>query len=78
MSRTDAHRPWPVQLADPHIRHRLYRFQAYATEAPILVPWKNIACGCAMCTGRHERREERRRGRHEARRAIRKESWDAL
>ena len=27
MSRTDVHRPWRVQEADPYERHRWYRYQ---------------------------------------------------
>lgn len=32
MSRTDVHRPWHVQVVDPHNRHLLYRYPAW--------PWR--------------------------------------
>lgn len=63
MSRTDVHRPWPVQRDDPDNRHRLRRFQMWAMREPELVPLYNT-CGCPMCGGKHFRREERRRDRH--------------
>lgn len=73
MSRTDVHRPWPVQRDDPHNRHRLRRFQTWSTEPPELIPLYNI-CGCPMCTQRvwyaQERRRARYAGRREARRAY--------
>lgn len=70
MSRTDVHRPWPVQVADPHNRHRFYRFASWPDRVE-LVPVKNFGCGCKMCTGQLGRklshRQERtwwRRQRH--------------
>jgi hypothetical protein len=70
MSKTDVHRPWAVQLVDPYNRHLLYRFQVWpwVTE---LVPYKNIGCGCSMCTGRHQRKATRRAERHQAQRDLR-------
>lgn len=70
MSRTDVHRPWLIQAADPYNRHRLRRFQTWGTEPPELVPLYNV-CGCPICGGHYWRREERRRQRHGARREIR-------
>jgi hypothetical protein len=64
MSRTDVHRPWDVQINDPYSRHRFYRFQMWATQAPELVPYKNM-CGCRMCTAHYWYRAERRRSRHQ-------------
>lgn len=73
MSRTDVHRPWRVQVADPHNRHPLYRFQVYPSrpDGVELMPWKNIGCGYRMCTGHFVRRWERRRERHQTKRALR-------
>lgn len=64
MSRTDVHRPYLVQVADPYNRHRFYRFQAWSTQPPELVPIYRV-CGCRMCTGHHWNREDRRRSRHQ-------------
>lgn len=71
MSRTDVHRPWTVQLADPYNRHLFYRSQVWPWQHE-LVPFKNIGCGCPMCTGRHQRRASRRAERHQARQDLRK------
>ena len=71
MSRTDVHRPWSVQRDDLHNRHRLHRHQTWANRPPELVPLYSV-CGCPMCTGRHERRAERRRDRHGWRRDLRR------
>lgn len=79
MSRTDVHRPWRVQAADPHNRHRLYRTQPYgiitALHGPevVLAPLYNT-CGCPMCSGRYHRREQRRRDRHTWRARLRREA----
>lgn len=72
MSRTDVHRPWRVQAADPYNRHRLRRHQAWSTEPPILVPLYNT-CGCPGCSARDWRRAERRRERYGARHEIRQQ-----
>lgn len=69
MSRTDVHRPWRVQIADPHNRHLLYRHQAWPWQTELTF-FKNM-CGCKMCTGHDWRRQERRRNRREAKRALR-------
>lgn len=66
MSRTDVHRPWRVQLADPHNRHLFYRYPAWPW-AMSLTPYKNIGCGCAMCTGQPGRKRTRRAERQGAR-----------
>lgn len=67
MSRTDVHRPYHVQQADPHERHRWYRFQTRSTGAPELVPTYRT-CGCRACSGcrwhytnRHDWRRQLRR-----------------
>jgi hypothetical protein len=74
MSRTDVHRPWRVQVTDPYNRHLLYRFQSYpaCVDGVELMPFRNIGCGCRLCTGFYERRWARRRDRHEVRRALRR------
>lgn len=74
MSRTDVHRPWDVQLKDPYNRHLLYRFQVYSTEPPQLVPYKNIGCGCRMCTSYYWRKWENKSRRVQ----WRKERQDML
>lgn len=71
MSRTDVHRPWPVQVADPHNRHRFYRYPAWPSWGVELAPVKNFACGCKMCTGQVWRKQGRRQDRHYIRRALR-------
>lgn len=71
VSRTDVHRPWQVQVDDPTNRHLLYRYPAWPDRME-LWPVKNLGCGCRMCTGFYERRAERRRDRHQARRALRR------
>lgn len=70
MSRTDVHRPWPIQMGDPHNRHLLHRHQEWPWKH-VLVPHKNIACGCNLCTQQGARRRMRRQERHNARRALR-------
>jgi len=70
MSRTDVHRPWAVQLADPHNRHLFYRYPARPWETG-LAPIKNLYCGCHLCTGHRERKADRRAQRHQARRDLR-------
>lgn len=69
MSRTDVHRPWPVQLADPHNRHLFYRFAVWPWRME-LVPVKNIGCGCQLCTGQPGRKRARRQERHDVRRDL--------
>ena len=73
MSRTDVHRPWPVQLADPHNRHLLYRYGTFQGEV-LLTSYRNLGCGCRMCTGHHERKADRRRERYAGRRECRDSS----
>lgn len=63
MSRTDVHRPYRVQVSDPHERHRFYRFQTWARRPPELVPVGSFTCGCWMCTGQPFRKLARRRER---------------
>ena len=62
MSHTDVHRPWPVQLADPHNRHLLYRYPIWPWESG-LTSYRNIGCGCRMCTGHYQRKARHRRDR---------------
>jgi len=73
MSRTDVHRPWPVQVADRYNRHRFYRFAAHPDHVE-LVPVKNFGCGCWMCTGQPFRklayRQERTWWRNQRHRII--------
>lgn len=69
MSRTDVHRPWPVQLADPYNRHLFYRFSIWPSRVE-LMPIKNIGCGCPLCTERHGRKAARRQERHETRHVL--------
>jgi hypothetical protein len=70
MSRTDVHRPWRVQLADPYNRHLFYGYPAWPWEMG-LAPIKNIGCGCSLCTGQPGRKRARRQDRYAARRALR-------
>lgn len=72
MSRTDAHRPYEVQVNDPYNRHRVRRFQMGPMKEPSLVLLYN-ACGCWYCKGGYSYREVRRRSRHQAQRACREE-----
>jgi hypothetical protein len=69
MSRTDVHRPWHIQLADPHNRHLFYRFQVWPWQTE-LIPFKNLGCGCRMCTDQPARKRARRQERHDIRRAL--------
>jgi len=69
MSRTDVHRPWQVQLADPHNRHLLYRYPAWPWQME-LTSFKNLGCGCPLCTGHFGRKRARRQDRHTTRRAL--------
>lgn len=70
MSRTDVHRPWNVQLADPYNRHLFYRFATWPWRAELL-PIKNLGCGCRMCTDHFGRKWARRQDRHAVRRVLR-------
>jgi 3'-phosphoadenosine 5'-phosphosulfate sulfotransferase (PAPS reductase)/FAD synthetase len=54
MSRTDVHRPWRVQVADPANRFRIYDSGGWG-----MFPRFN-ACGCRMCTGQLARKMKRR------------------
>ncbi len=61
MSRTDVHRPWRVQVADPYSRHLFYRYAVW--------PWQMgvtsivSLCGCKMCTGQPGRKLARKQER---------------
>lgn len=69
MSNTDVHRPWHVQLADPYNRHLLYRYPAWPWQME-LTSFKNIGCGCTLCTQQSQRKRARRQERHDTRRAL--------
>jgi hypothetical protein len=73
MSRTDVHRPWRVQLADPYNRHLLYRYGTFpdAGGEPLITSWRNLGCGCQLCTGRRGRKIGRRQQRAALRTALR-------
>lgn len=63
MSRTDVHRPWRVQVADPYSRHLFYRYAMWPWQmdlTPIV-----CLCGCRMCTGHYSRKQARRQERVE-------------
>lgn len=62
MSRTDVHRPWRVQVDDPYNRHLLYRYPAWPWQTD-LISWRNIGCGCKLCTGQRGRKLARRQQR---------------
>lgn len=70
MSRTDVHRPYRVQVADPYARKHFYLFQSWPHRHE-LWPLRNT-CGCRLCTGHHGRRAERRRERHQGKAEIRR------
>ena len=62
MSRTDVHRPWRVQIADPHNRHILRVYGDWNGE-PLVTSHRNIGCGCHLCTGQPWRKFDNRRER---------------
>lgn len=72
MSRTDVHRPWRVQAADPYERHRWRRFHTWPTELPELIPMYRTH-NCVSCNDTTWARQARRRDRHRARRDLRRE-----
>lgn len=77
MSRTDVHRPWHVQVADPYNRHRLRRHAYWPALGMEWVPLYSI-CSCWMC---HGWRGDQRRDRHQAQRLCReaikdREEWN--
>lgn len=63
MSRTDVHRPWNIQVADPTNRHLFYRYSEWEGQ-PLYWSPRNLMCGCKICTGQHWRRRHRRGERH--------------
>lgn len=75
MSRTDVHRPWRVQTADPFNRHLIRQYATFRGE-PLFTSHRNLGCGCRMCTGHFWRRWERRRDRHAAKRKLRRGDAD--
>lgn len=77
MSRTDVHRPWPVQTADPYNRHLLRCYDIWRGE-PQYTSWRNLGCGCPMCTGAEDRKLSRRYERHQAKRLIHRGDWEQL
>jgi len=65
MSRTDTHRPYAVQQADPYGRHRWRRLQERGTEPPVLIPmYRTCNCTVPGCSNHDQYRAERRRDRH--------------
>jgi len=48
------------------------------TWTAVMAYGRDGGCGCRMCTNHYERREQRRRDRHDVRRALRDpQNWDA-
>ena len=70
MSRTDVHRPWRVQVVDPYNRHLLYRWRIWPWKVEI-TSFRNMGCGCGLCTNQSGRKVGRRRYRHELRAVTR-------
>lgn len=62
MSRTDVHRPWRVQTADPFNRHLLRAYSMYLGQWQY-TSHKNIGCGCRICTNHWGRFWDRRKER---------------
>lgn len=63
MSRTDVHRPYKVQVEDPHNRHRMLWLPNWR-QGTGLHPWPIYnTCGCNLCVDqlgrKHLRRQER-------------------
>ena len=75
VSRTDVHRPWRIQVADPYNRHIIRQYGEFKGE-PLFTSHRNIGCGCPMCTDSYGRREARRRDRHQAKQRLRRGSWE--
>lgn len=69
MFRTDVHRPWNVQIADPHNRHLLRTYSSWRGD-PLVTSFRNLGCGCALCTGQPGRKRARRQERQNTRRAL--------
>ncbi len=46
-------------------------WQATRCHIDLLYRGRNVCCGCRLCTGHDDRRVERRRDRHGARRQVR-------
>jgi hypothetical protein len=74
MSRTDVHRPWDVQTRDPYNRYLLRWYRTIRVGGiwqmePMF--WRNIGCGCRMCTNYWCRKWERRQQRAQGRRYCR-------
>jgi hypothetical protein len=64
MSRTDVHLPYRVKEQDPYWeREGRYR---------------NVYCGCELCTGRYNRRMNRRRERHAVKQSLRSGDMDPV
>lgn len=67
MSRTDVHRPWAIQVADPNNRHLFYRY----ASGEWITSFRNLSCGCRLCTGHYWRKQSNRRQRAAWRRDAR-------
>lgn len=62
MSRTDVHRPWDVQVADPNNRQLIRRYGTWHGE-PLYTSHRNLGCGCRLCTGQAGRKLGHRQDR---------------
>lgn len=67
MSRTDRHRPWVVQKADPYERHRWYR----SWSGELYPAYRCCTCKHWYCWNGAVYRQERRRDRHQAQQQCR-------
>lgn len=65
MSRTDVHRPWTIQINDPTNRHLVYEYAMYPGQPVEMgrTSFRNLGCGCRLCTDHHGRRLKRRQER---------------
>ena len=68
MSKTDKTRPWWVRVEDHGFRGE---FESIVYKGTCC-----YGCGCRSCTGYYFRRAERRRSRHNSRRALGQRQWD--
>lgn len=93
MSRTVAHQPAWVRLADPALRVAVHDHRDGRCDLPdpgvrpvhrTRCRWRldthaaGPTCGCALCADAPWRRAQRRRDRHRARVALRHGNWDLL
>jgi len=92
MSRTDVHIPYWVKKLQPEWRAYFVEHHDHRNHECNFDPknnnWKtdcllgdrsrgkNIHCGCHMCTGHDQRRQDRRGQRHHAKRALKSGQWE--